>query len=99
MFMADERGTVQCFDVAAGRTLWEDELPVKSRLWSSLVAAAGRLYVTTQAGDTVVFAADPKKFHVLAVNTLGETSNSTIALSNGRIFLRTWKALYCIEEQ
>lgn len=98
MFMADERGTVQCFEVATGKILWEDRLPTKSRLWASLVAADGRLYVTTQAGETIVFAADPKKFELLAVNEIGEQSNSTLAISNGQIFLQTWEGLYCIEQ-
>jgi len=96
MFMVDERGTATCFDVASGKVLWEDKLPPRTRLWSSLVAAAGRLYVTTQAGDTIVLSADPEKFELLAVNPLGEKSNSTIAVSDGRIFLRTWQGLYCI---
>jgi outer membrane protein assembly factor BamB len=97
MFMVNERGTVQCFEVVSGDMLWEDRLPTKSRLWASLVAADGRLYVTTQAGETIVFTADPEKFDLLAVNELGEKSNSTIAVSNEQIFLRTWRALYCVE--
>ncbi len=99
MFMVNERGTVQCFEAASGDMLWEDRLPTKSRLWASLVAADGRLYVTTQAGETIVFAADPEKFDLLAVNEIGEKSNSTIAVSNGQIFLRTWRALYCIDDR
>jgi outer membrane protein assembly factor BamB len=99
MFMANERGTVRCFEVATGNVLWEDRLPTKSRLWASLIAADGRLYVTTQAGETIVFAVDPKKFEVLAVNEIGEKSNSTLAVSSGQLFLQTWRGLYCIEQR
>jgi outer membrane protein assembly factor BamB len=98
MFMANERGTVECFEAATGGRRWEGRLPTGGRLWSSLIHADGRLYVTTQSGTTVVFAANPEQFEVLSVNPIDETTNSTIAISNGQIFLRTWEALYCIEE-
>jgi hypothetical protein len=52
--------------------------------------------VTNQAGTTSVFRATPEKFELLAENPLGETSNSTIAVSNGQIFLRTHGHLYAI---
>jgi multidrug efflux pump subunit AcrA (membrane-fusion protein) len=54
--------------------------------------------VSTQEGETVIFAANPEKLEVLSTNPLGERTNSTIAVSDGQIFLRTYKALYCIEE-
>jgi hypothetical protein len=34
----------------------------------------------------------------VATNPVGELSNSTLALSEGQIFLRTHKALYCVGE-
>ncbi len=97
MYMGNEPGTVECLDVASGEKRWEAKLPGGGRLWASLVCAAGRLYATTQEGRTVVFAADPDRFQVLAVNPLDEPTNATIAVSQGQIFLRTNQALYCIE--
>jgi len=97
LFMVNEPGTAECIDPAGGEPLWQEQLPVKGPIWSSLVAAAGRLYVTTQQGDTVVFAADPEKLEVLSVNSLGEKTNSTIAIAGSRIYHRTHAALYCIE--
>jgi hypothetical protein len=48
-------------------------------------------------GETLVFAAD-SKYQLLAVNKLsGESTNSSPAISNGQIFLRTFKNLWCIE--
>jgi hypothetical protein len=57
-----------------------------------------RLYVTSQKGTTYVFAADPSSFKLLAKNALGEASNSTPAVSNGQLFLRTAGHLWCIGE-
>ena len=62
-----------------------------------MVRAEGRLYVLTRNADTLVFAADPK-YQLLATNRLtdGEQSNSSIAISDGDIFIRTFKNLWCI---
>jgi hypothetical protein len=61
------------------------------------VLAGDRLYVVNQSGDTFVLRAAPK-FEIIATNPLGELSNSTPALSDGEIFIRTHGALYCIAE-
>jgi hypothetical protein len=37
-----------------------------------------------------------EKFTTIATNDLGEPTYASPALSNGQIFLRTDKALYCI---
>ena len=86
-------GNIECRDVATGKSLWTTG---HSKFWGSVVAAGDRLYATNQRGITVVFAANPEKFELLAENALGEPSNSTPALSDGDIFLRTAKHLYCI---
>ncbi len=37
-----------------------------------------------------------KEFELLGKNVLGEVSLATPAIANGRLFLRTREALYCI---
>ena len=51
-------------------------------------------------GETVVLAADPR-FEVLAVNKLGggENTNSSPAISEGHIYIRTFKHLWCIGDK
>lgn len=91
-------GFAQCYELASGRMLWEERLPAtgaSGQTWGSAVRAGDRLYVVNQAGDTLVLRAAPK-FEIIATNPLGELSNSTLALSDGEIFLRTHAALYCI---
>lgn len=98
MYMANTDGTVECLDPRTGEQKWKDRLSGGS-LWGSIVAVGDNLYVTSQRGDTVVFKANPEKLEEIAVNSLRENSNSTIAVSDGQIFLRTFKALYCIGEK
>jgi hypothetical protein len=57
--------------------------------------AEGNCYTITQGGDCFVFKASPK-FELVSVNSLGERSNSSIAPSDGELFIRTHKALWCI---
>lgn len=98
LWTVDNNGFVRCTEAATGREVLKDRLP-GGAAWSSIVSAGKRLYVTSRSGETVVFEPDPKKFAALAVNALGEPTNATPALSDGEIFLRTSRALYCIGEK
>ena len=62
-------------------------------------ATSSRFYDTSRRGVTTVFRASPEKLKVLAMNDLGEPSNATPAISDGAIFLRTDRHLYCIAEE
>ncbi|HVR86190.1 MAG TPA: PQQ-binding-like beta-propeller repeat protein [Planctomycetota bacterium] len=95
LWTADNGGVLRCTDVQTGHPSLEARLP-GGAAWSSVVSSGGRLYITTRSGDTVVFRPDRKEWKPLAVNKLGEPTNSTPAISDGEIFLRTSKALYCI---
>ena len=69
----------------------------------ALIAAVERcdilLSLLHDTVDRDVLAANPK-FEILATNSLGagENTNSSIAISNGEIFIRTHKYLWCIAE-
>jgi outer membrane protein assembly factor BamB len=98
VYMVDENGTPHCYDLKTGEDHWKGEKRVGSGVtWGSMVHADGRLYLLMRNADTVVLAADPK-FELLAVNRLsrGEATNSSLAISNGDIFIRTFKHLWCI---
>ena len=66
-------------------------------LYASLVAAAGRVYLSSREGTTVVLrAAD--KVDVIATNELGETIDASPAIVDNQMFIRGAKHLFCIEE-
>jgi outer membrane protein assembly factor BamB len=88
---------LECVDPKTGKALWQNP-GGGGVFWGSVVLAAGRLYATNQKGATVVFKPDPAKYEQIAVNDLKETCNATPAVSDGEIFIRTHKALYCIAE-
>ncbi|HLY72942.1 MAG TPA: PQQ-binding-like beta-propeller repeat protein, partial [Planctomycetota bacterium] len=88
---------VACIDPKTGGYLWKSRA-TGAEMWGSMVYAAGRIYVTDKRGRTVVIKPNPEKLEVLSTNELGEASNCTPAVSDGQIFIRTDKALYCIAE-
>ena len=89
-------GTALCMEASTGRIVWSERLE-GGESWGSLVRAGDRFYVTSRRGVTTVFRANPAKLDVLAMNDLGEPSNATPAISDGQIFLRTDRHVYCIE--
>lgn len=88
--------SMDCIDPKTGKQVWRGR--TKGPAWGSLVYAGGHAYVTDKKGRTTVFKPNPEKLEVVATNELGEDSNSTPAISDGQIFIRTFKHLYCIAE-
>ncbi|MCP4511696.1 MAG: PQQ-binding-like beta-propeller repeat protein [Fuerstiella sp.] len=91
-------GTLRCIEPETGAVVWQERM-AGGTAWGSIVYADSRAYVTCQNGDTVVFSPQPEGYKQVAVNSLGEPSNSTPAVAQGQIFIRTSKALYCIGEE
>jgi outer membrane protein assembly factor BamB len=95
VYILEENGVPHCYELQTGKEVWEISKRPGGSSWSSMVAAGGRLYVLCQNGDTHVFAASPK-YELLATNRLGESTNASIAVSNGELFIRTVGHLWCI---
>ena len=69
--------------------------------YGSPIIADGKLYFTARNGDTYVLSAG-KEFNQLAVNRLTsatEDFSATPAVSNGEIFIRSNKHLYCVSSK
>ena len=88
--------SLECIDPKTGVSKWLHKRSKAGNHWGSIIHAAGRLYVTGQKGITLVYQASPKKFNLLAANDLKERCNATPAFSDGQIFIRTYKHVYCI---
>ena len=91
---ASRPSIVECIDPRSGEVIWTG--PPGGSSWSSIIGTKQHLYLTDQDGATIVFKANPSEFVQVASNKLGEPTNSTIAISDGEIFLRTFRHLYCI---
>jgi outer membrane protein assembly factor BamB len=100
LFQVTAMGFVQCLDLKTGATVWDERLTgsgAKNSSWSSPVLAGERLYVPNQNADVFVLRAGPK-FECLATNSIGEPMNSSLAVSDGAVFIRTHRRLWCLAE-
>lgn len=91
-------GILYCLNAKTGETVFGPErLPETSTLYSSLVAANGKVYISDRDGTTVVLNAGPE-FDVAAVNQLDEGIDASFALVGSQIFVRGENHLYCLED-
>ena len=88
---------IECLDPRTGKILWQSD-PRGGICWGSLVAVGRTGYVSNCKGTTIVFRLDPSRYTEIARNALGEPCHATPAVSNGELFIRTWKHLYCIAD-
>jgi len=95
VYAVTEAGVATCYRADTGEVVWQERLGGNHS--ASPVSAEGRIYFLSEQGETTVIAAGPK-FEILARNDLGEISKASIAISQGQLFLRTEKHLYCIGE-
>lgn len=97
VYLLRHRGGVVCLDPATGKPFWEAEFPkTAASYYSSPVIAGGTLYAARE--DGVVFSARVgKSFKLLGENTMGEQIISSPVPFDGRLLIRSSKALYCVK--
>ena len=98
IYILDDPGIAECVNLKTGVAVWQERLRGKaptSQNWSSMVLADGRLYAVNQGGDAFVLKASPK-FELLSTNPMGEKVIGSIAVSNGDLFIRGHKHLWCV---
>ncbi len=96
VYILNEIGVAWCLDAKSGEKKWEQRIGDGSS-WGSMCLVDGKLFVQNMKGNVVILAPDPTACKVLGQNDLNEGSRSSPAFSNGNIFLRTFRSLYCIE--
>jgi outer membrane protein assembly factor BamB len=96
LFLVTSYGVVACYDTKTGHKYWEKEL--NTTVFSSPVIAENRVYLMDRTGMMHIFQAD-KEYVSVGEPKLEERSACTPAFSNGRIYLRGDKNLFCIGKQ
>jgi outer membrane protein assembly factor BamB len=99
VYIVEENGVPHCYEALTGKEVWQiDKRPSGGPTWGSMVHVEGRLYVLMRNSKTLVFAAKPE-YELLATNELdGADTNSSLAISDGDVFLRTFRHLWCIRQ-
>jgi outer membrane protein assembly factor BamB len=95
LYVVNDRGIMWCLDAKTGKELYGRKRLRPATYSGSFVLAEGKLYITDEDGVTSVVKAGPT-FEVLAENDFDDYTLSSPAISDGQIFIRTAKFLYCI---
>jgi outer membrane protein assembly factor BamB len=92
-----DAGILTCLNAKTGEVVYEGgRVPIATKFYgASPVAFDGKILLTCDDGDTFVIKAGPKH-EVLATNSIGEPSRTSIAIADGKLFLRGEKSLFCI---
>jgi outer membrane protein assembly factor BamB len=91
--VAADNGIASCYHARSGELLWTDRLG--KHYSPSLVTAGGHVYFLADDGVMKVVRPGPK-LDVVAENPLGEYCYASPAISQGQLFIRGEKHLYCI---
>ncbi|HNY29001.1 MAG TPA: PQQ-binding-like beta-propeller repeat protein [Candidatus Sumerlaeota bacterium] len=93
LYSVDDNGLATCFKGATGEIVWQERLG--GTFSASPVLVDGKVYFLSDKGETTVVAVEPQ-FKVGSKSVLDGKCQASIAASNGRLFIRTEKSLYCI---
>lgn len=95
LLMVANNGIVRCFDRHTGRLHWKER--VKGEYRASPLVAEGRVYFLNMEGLATVVSASPR-FDRLAENQLDDQTIASPAVSDGKLYIRGRKWLYCISK-
>jgi outer membrane protein assembly factor BamB len=90
--VVSDSGVAHCFEAANGNLAWAERL---GEHHASMVSASGRVYFLNDDGVMNVVRPGPQ-FICEARNEIGEACFASPAISDGRIYLRGERNLFCI---
>ena len=91
-FVVSDGGIAHCFEAKSGKIMWQERM---GEHHASLVSAEGLVYFLNDNGEMHVAKAAPT-YKLVAKNDLDEKTFASPAISQGQIFLRSDKHLFCI---
>jgi outer membrane protein assembly factor BamB len=94
--VASDKGICSCFVAATGERLWMERLG--DHYSASLTEANGLIYFLADDGEMKIVRPGAN-LDIVQVNQLGEYSYASPAISEGQMFLRGEKHLFCIGQQ
>ena len=97
VYLMSDGGVMTCLEAKTGKIVYEGgRVPIATKFYgASPVAFDDKILLTSDDGDTFVIKAGPKH-EVLGTNSLGEPCKTSIAIADGKLFIRGEKHLFCI---
>ncbi|PYI82092.1 MAG: hypothetical protein DME26_18680 [Verrucomicrobia bacterium] len=93
-----DRKNLFCLE-PSGKIVWSGKLQGKERFQSTPTAADGKIYVMNWAGEVFVVQAGGDEFKLLHAAQMGDGETmlrASIPISQGQLFIRTSKTLFCV---
>lgn len=91
---------VTCLDAKTGKPFWQGKIGGRGPWRASLTAGDGKLYCINETGEVVVLKAGDEGFKILFETKIDERRiQSSIAIANGCLYIRTAQRLYCITKK
>jgi outer membrane protein assembly factor BamB len=95
-----DKKKVFCVEPKTGKTLWSGDLDTRAVFQSSPTAADDKLYMMDFKGNVFVVSTAPDGFKLLHTAAMGDEGDNklraSVAISQGQLFIRTGKKLYCV---
>ena len=95
-YVVTDNGVMYALDAKTGEVLLGPTRLPSGTYSASPVLAEGRIYIINEDGVATVVGLGQESLEILATNDMGAYTLSSMAMSGGRIYLRTAEALYCI---
>lgn len=95
VYLCGADGSLACLDAKTGEAYYEQQRIHSQRHRSSPVYGDGKIYLTARDGMVSVVKAG-KEFELLAQNQIDDDISASPAISDGRIYLRGFEALWAI---
>jgi outer membrane protein assembly factor BamB len=97
LYLMSDAGVLTCLEAETGEVVYEGgRVPVETKFYgASPVAFDGKILLTCDDGETFVIKAGPTH-EVIGTNSIGEPSRTSIAIADGKLFIRGEKHLFCI---
>jgi len=96
LFIADFSGYIHCLDAETGQPHWVHH--TGAHMWSSTLAADGKLYFGNEDGDAVVMAATKEKKEISKVN-VDAPIYGTPVVANGVMYIASQTHLFAIQKK
>ena len=99
MYLVKSSGLSSAYDVKAGKQLWlRKRIENNSSYLGAPVSGDGKIYVPAENGKIVVMPSSAEYQEPIAINEMGESCINSVAIADGRLYVRTRNHLYCIAE-
>lgn len=96
LYLGNTNGVLRCFNAKTGAKVYEKRLGSGAAIYSSLVAADGKLFCPSENGNVYVVKAG-KDFELLAKNNMSDPLFATPAVVDGTMYFRTTTKLIAIK--